>query len=427
MPFYEKLTYQLEFITPAFIGGAFHEEQAELRPSSFIGILRWWFRNLAATVTSDIDAIYTIESELFGNTEKAGKVWVKIEPIKENIEINPENIKELLLNTATEITSEFSKKKSEKFYPYLYLGYGNILQKKGRNFLKKNFLISRGKPSYKISILVSKKYLKLVEALIQITSQLGSIGGRNRRGWGSFYLTSEGNKNFFNVEVLRNFYQIFKCSLINLLKCYKSEYLRESLIPLQKVLIWSLRLENESSLELLKEFADKYHRFRNRKNPDYCLIKKYLVEISRLKINLKRCYNVFKKYTRILKRNDSVIYNRAWFGLPIIVRYNSISQNKNSVVINIFSDKELRLASPLIVRVVKINANQYKLLLILIENNKFFKKERKDSGLYKWSFSVGAVKAKGINKKVLMDKSLKKFIEDFIKNEFEIENFVEWG
>jgi CRISPR/Cas system CMR-associated protein Cmr1 (group 7 of RAMP superfamily) len=40
----KRLTFDLEFITPAFIGGA--NQQAELRPASFVGLLRWWWRAL---------------------------------------------------------------------------------------------------------------------------------------------------------------------------------------------------------------------------------------------------------------------------------------------------------------------------------------------------------------------------------------------
>ncbi len=124
MALYEKLEYKLEFITPAFIGGAFPDKEAELRPASFIGILRWWFRNLALTVTDNLEAIYKLESELFGNTKRAGKVWVNIEPIGK-VEISPEDVKEKLLGTVRFLP--LKGRKQEIFYPYLYLGYGNIL------------------------------------------------------------------------------------------------------------------------------------------------------------------------------------------------------------------------------------------------------------------------------------------------------------
>ena len=119
MALYEKLEYELEFITPAFIGGAFPDEEAELRPASFIGILRWWFRNLALTVTDDIEAVAHLESELFGNQNRAGKVWVKIN--NSNLENKTIDLKQIKVSQSSvnECPSEKYKTKLQELINFL--------------------------------------------------------------------------------------------------------------------------------------------------------------------------------------------------------------------------------------------------------------------------------------------------------------------
>jgi CRISPR type III-B/RAMP module RAMP protein Cmr1 len=144
-PFYEKLTFELEFITPAFIGGAFPDEEAELRPASFIGILRWWFRNLALTVTDDIEAIAHLESELFGNQKRAGKVWVKINSTNlknEKIDFNKIVVSESSLSHCKEIyKAKWQKLIEEK------------LKGKLRKFLTEN-IIKGERPPERVSKVV---------------------------------------------------------------------------------------------------------------------------------------------------------------------------------------------------------------------------------------------------------------------------------
>ncbi len=72
----KKLTFELEFITPAFIGGA--NQQAELRPASFVGLLRWWWRALKGEC--DIKKLREEEIKIFGGDGKmASLVYLRVE------------------------------------------------------------------------------------------------------------------------------------------------------------------------------------------------------------------------------------------------------------------------------------------------------------------------------------------------------------
>jgi CRISPR-associated protein Cmr1 len=61
-----RVTFDLEFITPAFIGGA--NQQAELRPASFVGLLRWWWRALKGEC--NIENLREEEVKIFGGIAK---------------------------------------------------------------------------------------------------------------------------------------------------------------------------------------------------------------------------------------------------------------------------------------------------------------------------------------------------------------------
>ncbi|MBI4497304.1 MAG: type III-B CRISPR module RAMP protein Cmr1 [Chloroflexi bacterium] len=64
-----KLTVALSAVTPLFLGGADPNEYAELRPPSFKGLLRYWYRALDGEYAA-LDGEYaTREARLFGSTE----------------------------------------------------------------------------------------------------------------------------------------------------------------------------------------------------------------------------------------------------------------------------------------------------------------------------------------------------------------------
>ncbi len=73
-----KLEVVLETVTPVFLAGA-DNQTPELRPASFRGALRFWLRALlGAELGSDIDRLRLAEGTLFGNTDGASPVTVRI-------------------------------------------------------------------------------------------------------------------------------------------------------------------------------------------------------------------------------------------------------------------------------------------------------------------------------------------------------------
>lgn len=73
-----KVELALETVTPLFLGGA--AQQAELRPSSMRGALRYWLRALLGGIIGDnnLGELQRLEAEVFGSTEGGSAVVVRL-------------------------------------------------------------------------------------------------------------------------------------------------------------------------------------------------------------------------------------------------------------------------------------------------------------------------------------------------------------
>ncbi|HMF36951.1 MAG TPA: type III-B CRISPR module RAMP protein Cmr1, partial [Isosphaeraceae bacterium] len=72
-----SLEVELEAVTPLWIGGA--SKQAELRPPSVRGYMRFWFRALAGGLLGEeLRNVWEAERAVFGNTTRASSVVVRL-------------------------------------------------------------------------------------------------------------------------------------------------------------------------------------------------------------------------------------------------------------------------------------------------------------------------------------------------------------
>ena len=72
----KSLEVELEAVTPLLIGGA--SQQAELRPPTVRGCMRYWFRALAGGLLQEsLPEIFAAESAVFGNVKRASAVLVR--------------------------------------------------------------------------------------------------------------------------------------------------------------------------------------------------------------------------------------------------------------------------------------------------------------------------------------------------------------
>ncbi len=78
----EQASFDLEVITPLFMAGA-SQKKDELRPPSFRGLLRYWYRALVGGVYGgNMALLREREARVFGTTERGSPVSVRISAIR---------------------------------------------------------------------------------------------------------------------------------------------------------------------------------------------------------------------------------------------------------------------------------------------------------------------------------------------------------
>lgn len=80
----QKLTVTLEAVTPLFLGGADPRGSPELRPASFRGALRFWWRAMfGGAVGEDLDTLRSAEASIFGDNERGSPLVIRLAPIED--------------------------------------------------------------------------------------------------------------------------------------------------------------------------------------------------------------------------------------------------------------------------------------------------------------------------------------------------------
>lgn len=167
-------TYNLEFITPAFLTGA-NQSCAELRAPSVRGALRWWFRALGGTREE--------EAEVFGGVHggaRKSKVVVRTEVVKP-------------------VHKQFDAPRPLSDLGYLYYFATVSGERKGIRVESSAYYAEETQFTIQVSesgldVELSAKFWHAVECFIR----LGALGLRATRGCGAFVETvSNGTQSEF--------------------------------------------------------------------------------------------------------------------------------------------------------------------------------------------------------------------------------------
>jgi CRISPR-associated protein Cmr1 len=164
----KKLIFELEFITPAFIGGA--DQQAELRSASFVGLLRWWWRALKGGC--DIEKLKKEEIEIFGgDRRKASPVYLRVEG---DVSKGRDLVAEYRLNW------RFDRNRRALTGPHAGVGYlyYSMTALNKREFIKAGSRL-------KLILIGEDESLKHYTASLWALVFLGGVGSRSRRGGGN--------------------------------------------------------------------------------------------------------------------------------------------------------------------------------------------------------------------------------------------------
>lgn len=198
--------FSLEFITPAFVGGA-DPQQAALRSSTIKGVLRFWWRALHGRLSTE--EMWEKEAQIFGSAQKGlkSRVWLRL--------INIQDIN----NSPNKSTNKIQLGRVANLRPqpdiFAYMAFGT--QPMGGNPAKEYF---QAGTTFDLALrfdprLSAEQRDSVIEAL-QALSALGGMGSKSRNGFGSVQVTHEegrpvsGNwlpKEFIDKEFINNVFK----------------------------------------------------------------------------------------------------------------------------------------------------------------------------------------------------------------------------
>jgi CRISPR-associated protein Cmr1 len=304
----KRLTFDLEFITPAFIGGA--NQQAELRPASFVGLLRWWWRALKGEC--NIEKLREEEVKIFGGIAKnlrkeeikmASPVYLRVEG---DVRKGNNLINQCRLNAGV---------------GYLY----HFVTVKGkREFIEPDSRL-------RLTLIGKDEVLKHYIASLWALVFLGGVGARSRRGGGNLRVVSYEPKDL--VEDLE-------------ISFTPTDNLREWLIENIKN---AKKLVGSSNTS-----CDKYSNLPYPKNGDIKL------EISKTKFNTwyEALNDIGKEFMKFRSENKQSVFDAAVFGFSVIRGKGLFVEAK---------EKIKRRSSPVIIKVVKNSEGKYQWMVLGLE------------------------------------------------------------
>jgi CRISPR-associated protein Cmr1 len=170
----ELIQCEVEFVTPAFLGGA--DQSTELRTAPFKAALRWWWRVLFGAQYGD--KIYEKESELFGSTDSVSKVRIEI--------LGAPSIQKL--NTFNGKKIKVSSKGREFFIDVVdYLAYGlyDYVRGQGNVYNRNHF---NAGSHFTLNVYTPKGYKNEIITCLKALFAFGGVGSRSRNGFGSLHL-----------------------------------------------------------------------------------------------------------------------------------------------------------------------------------------------------------------------------------------------
>lgn len=170
-------TYTLELITPCFCGGADPQRQAEIRPASIRGQLRWWFRVLGGFKSLGSQAVQDQEAMIFGSM--AG---------------DEGNAGKLIIRVSTESMRSVRRDGQELGHPNssdpAYLTFP--VQTRERHGVKEGYdgrgVILNGSFDLHVVWRGPAALKDDIAALVAIFGQIGALGFRSRRAMGALHL-----------------------------------------------------------------------------------------------------------------------------------------------------------------------------------------------------------------------------------------------
>lgn len=213
----EKIEATYRIVTPMFIGGADQKPSDGIRPPSFKGVLRFWWRALNwggyykennGNEVEAMKALHKAEAHLFGATAKkegskqlGGQSAFLLTVESGNLSFTPQDkVHEGFKPTKQKIDSNNKQIPDETHLAAArYLGYGVIVPFTTRNredhvIEKQAAQLERGcineNQTFTVKLLFRDKIEDSIVVALKALGLLGSLGSRSRHGLGSIALES---------------------------------------------------------------------------------------------------------------------------------------------------------------------------------------------------------------------------------------------
>lgn len=185
----ESQEYEVEIVTPLFLGGA-DPKKAELRAPSIKGALRFWWRALYGS--DDLEDMKRREAEIFGSPEGKSAVIIQL--------VNITECKPVLNNiprgrTFTIHSSSRNKDMTLGIIDYLAYGLHKYQKGQGNVYIKEHI---QPREKFKIRLFLKHNNFEQVLTAFNILIGYGGLGARSRNGFGS--VTVDKTQTALNIS-----------------------------------------------------------------------------------------------------------------------------------------------------------------------------------------------------------------------------------
>ncbi len=330
-----SLTVTLETVTPLFLGGADPRGAPELRAPAFRGALRYWLRALVGAAGEELMRQH--EARLFGmggDQATAGAISLHLTPP--------------------------SRRPSEQPYSELVrgqmgMGYLWFAARSTRAEPERNAIMP-GTFTFKLSAprsIQPKQDLEQAASALWLLTRLGGIGARSRRFAGSVQVSSvesvydDSESIIARLRVSANSPQELVDEISSGIQTARRTFGIQKLVTPaphmfdvlhpERCQIFVLNQTFPSWKDTVENIGRIYQRFRKLRQPDYGVVKSAMTNGQDL----------------------SGTVERAAFGLPIPFFYRSLDNRTATLQAEQDDDKLDRRASPLWMKTVKLNSNDF--------------------------------------------------------------------
>ena len=215
------MTYQISFLTPAFLGNA--DQNGQWRTPPFKALLRQWWRVVWAErhgFPIDIVGMRREEGRLFGNAWLDGDFRKSAVRLRLNTWNGGRAIGEQWRFDHADRAAHAGRRSDDRgttrreaggtaaiqhpgmnrrIDPLLYLGYGPLVPKGATVSLKSNAAIQAGETA-ELSVAAPESEIDDLRTAMALMSKYGTVGGRSRNGWGSLALSGPDAVNLGGRE-----------------------------------------------------------------------------------------------------------------------------------------------------------------------------------------------------------------------------------